>query len=333
MPELRKDPIIGRWIIIATERAKRPSDFISQTEEHISGFCPFCVGNEAKTPPEIFAHRQPGTRRDTPGWSLRVVPNKFPALQIEGNLNKRALGLYDQMNGVGAHEVIIETPNHELSLADLPPENFLQVLQAYKDRIIDLKGDNRFQYILIFKNHGSAAGASLDHSHSQLIALPVVPKRVSEEIRGANTYYLYRDRCVFCDIIQQEKEADLRIVNENEDFIAFCPFASRFPFETWVLPKKHEVNFENTLPAQLKTLGHILKDILLRIKKTLTDPPYNFLIHTAPFYEKDTNYYHWHIEIIPKLTKVAGFEWGTGFYINPTPPEEACTFLKQALPS
>jgi UDPglucose--hexose-1-phosphate uridylyltransferase len=330
VPELRKDPIIGRWIIIATERAKRPSDFRPKPEERLSGFCPFCVGNEGKTPPEVLAYRRPGTLPDTPGWSVRVVPNKFPALQIEGGLNKRGIGLYDRMNGVGAHEVIIETPDHEMTLANLPMDSFTQVLQAYKDRIIDLKKDPRFQYILIFKNQGLAAGASLDHSHSQLIALPIVPKRVSEEIHGANAYYLYRDRCIFCDIILQEFETMLRIVNENEHFLALCPFASRFPFETWILPKEHDVYFEDISFPFLQSLAHMLKDILQRLSRTLNNPPYNFLIHIAPFYEKDVSYYHWHIEIIPKLTNVAGFEWGTGFYINPTPPEEACKFLREA---
>ncbi len=241
------------------------------------------------------------------------------------------MGLYDRMNGVGAHEVIIETPQHDLTLAHLPLQDFINVLQAYKDRIIDLKQDKRFQYILIFKNHGQAAGASLDHSHSQLIALPIIPKRVSEEIRGANAYYLYRDRCIFCDILQQEKEAMVRILSENEDFIALCPYAARFPFETWILPKKHEVYFEDSSPNQLQSLANILKKILLALNQILNNPPYNFLIHPAPFYGKDVHYYHWHIEIIPKLTNVAGFEWGTGFYINPTPPEEACKFLQEAI--
>ncbi|MCL6583088.1 MAG: galactose-1-phosphate uridylyltransferase [bacterium] len=329
MPELRKDPIIGRWVIIATERAKRPSDFISQPQERMKGFCPFCVGNEDKTPPEVLAYRQSGTRPNTPGWSVRVVPNKFPALKIEGELDKRAVGLYDQMNGVGAHEVIIETPDHDLSLANLPLENFAQVIQAYQDRVIDLKRDPRFQYVLIFKNHGHAAGASLDHSHSQLIALPVIPKRVVEEIRGTNTYYLYRDRCIICDIIHQELEMEVRLIDQNQHFIALAPFASRFPFETWVIPKGHAVYFEAISQDQLWALAQILKCVLQRITTALNDPPYNFLIHSAPFYEKEIGFYHWHMEIIPKLTAVAGFEWGTGFYINPTPPEEACRFLRE----
>ncbi|MEW5802786.1 MAG: galactose-1-phosphate uridylyltransferase [bacterium] len=333
MPELRKDPIIGRWVIIATERAKRPSEFVPQPEERRSGFCPFCVGNEDKTPPEILAYRQPETLPDTPGWSVRVVPNKFPALQIEGGgLEKRGVGVYDQMNGVGAHEVIIETPQHDTALADLPIEHFLQVIQAYQDRIIDLKRDYRFKYVLVFKNQGRAAGASLDHPHSQLIALPIVPKRVIEEIRGTNTYYLYRDRCIICDIIQQELDMGVRLINQNKHFIAMTPFASRFPFETWIIPKEHDVYFEDSDPSQLRSLGHILKDILRRIAIILNDPPYNFLIHSAPFYEKEISFYHWHIEIIPKLAEVAGFEWGTGFYINPSPPEVACNFLREARP-
>ena len=333
MPELRKDPIIGRWVIIATERAKRPSEFVSRPEERKQGFCPFCVGNEDKTPPEVLSYRQPGTLPDTPGWSVRVVPNKFPALQIEGGLDKRGIGVYDKMNGVGAHEVIIETPHHDLTLANLPIENFIQVLQAYIDRIIDLKRDYRFKYMLIFKNQGHAAGASLDHPHSQLIALPIIPKRVVEEIRGTNTYYLYRDRCIICDIIQQEIDMGVRLIGQNQHFIAISPFASRFPFETWIIPKEHAMYFEASSPFQLQSLGQILKDILERIAITLNDPPYNFLFHSAPFYEKDASFYHWHIEIIPKLAHVAGFEWGTGFYINPTPPEVACKFLREAKPS
>ncbi|MFZ0964186.1 MAG: DUF4931 domain-containing protein, partial [Terriglobia bacterium] len=193
MPELRKDPVTGRWVIIATDRAKRPTDFVrDKVQIHGSGFCPFCYGNESKTPPEILAYRSDGSARNSPGWSLRVVANKFPALGIEGSLNRQGEGLYDKMNGIGAHEVIIETPKHELTLATLPVRQVEDVLWAYRDRIIDLKKDRRFKYILIFKNHGDAAGASLEHTHSQLIALPVVPKRVTEEVDGAREHYNFK---------------------------------------------------------------------------------------------------------------------------------------------
>ena len=198
MPELRKDPIIGRWVIIATERAKRPTDLQVPVEEYKGGtFCPFCEGNEDKTPPEILAYRKDGHEPDTPGWSLRGVPNKFPALQIEGGLNKRGEGMFDKMNGIGAHEVIIETPQHIKIMSALSEKQIEDVLWAYRDRILDLKKDKRFRYILIFKNQGLAAGASLEHTHSQIIALPIIPKRVAEEIEGAKRYYAYKDRCVY----------------------------------------------------------------------------------------------------------------------------------------
>ncbi len=331
MPELRKDPITGRWVIIATDRAKRPSDF-AREKVQIKGtsFCPFCTGNESKTPAEIFAHRQDGSPRNAPGWTLRVVPNKFPALGIEGSLDRQGEGLYDMMNGIGAHEVIIETPDHRMTLATLPVSRVEAVLWAYRERILDLKKDRRFKYMLVFKNHGEAAGASLEHTHSQLIALPVVPKRVSEEVHGAREYYGYKERCIFCDIIRQEAESGVRVVSENSDFIALSPFAPRFPFELWIVPKVHLSAFENSQKREFEQLAAMLKDMLVRLDKVLDYPAYNYIIHTSPVAEPTDDYYHWHLEIMPKLTKVAGFEWGTGFYINPTPPEESAKFLREA---
>jgi UDPglucose--hexose-1-phosphate uridylyltransferase len=331
LPELRKDPITGRWVIIATERAKRPSDFLrDKVQIHGSGFCPFCYGNESKTPPEILAYRSDGSTRNAPGWSLRVVPNKFPALGIEGSLNRQGEGLYDKMNGVGAHEVIIETPDHNMTLATLPSARVEDVLWAFRDRILDLKKDRRFKYILIFKNHGDAAGASLEHTHSQLIALPVVPKRVIEEVDGAREYYNFKERCIFCDILRQEAENEIRVIAENREFISVAPFAPRFPFEMWILPKEHRSAFEESQKNEFEQLAQILKDMLMRLDKVLDYPAYNYVIHTSPLPDSSNDYYHWHLEIMPKLTKVAGFEWGTGFYINPTPPEESAKFLREA---
>ncbi len=331
MPELRKDPITGRWVIIATDRAKRPSDFVrDKVEIRGSGFCPFCGGNETKTPPEIMAYRSDGSRPNTPGWSLRVVPNKFPALGIEGSLNRQGEGLYDKMHGIGAHEVIIETPDHAQTLATLPARRVEDVLWAYRDRIQDLKKDKRFQYILIFKNHGEAAGASLEHTHSQLIALPVVPMHVLEEIGGSREYYNYKERCIFCDINRQETEKGNRLIAENPEFLAVCPFAPRFPFEIWIIPKAHESAFEESQKHEFENLAGMLKDMLQRLDKVLDCPAYNYIIHTSPIQESSNDYYHWHMEIMPKLTKVAGFEWGTGFFINPTPPEESAHFLREA---
>jgi len=331
MPELRKDPILGRWVIISSERGKRPSDFtLPQERRREGGFCPFDSGNEYTTPPEILAYRDNGTEANKPGWKLRVVPNKFPALQIEGTLDRVGEGMFDKMNGIGAHEVVIETPNHEATLANMSPKAVEDVLWAYRDRIMDLKRDLRFRYVLIFKNHGIAAGATLEHSHSQLIALPIVPKRVREEVDGALIYYRYKERCIFCDIVHQELAAGIRIVCENSEFVAIAPFAPRFPFETWILPKKHESSFEDASPKLFVSLATMLQETLRRLDVVLENPAYNYILHTSPFREEDNEHYHWHIEIMPKLTKVAGFEWGSGFFINPTPPEEAARFLREA---
>jgi UDPglucose--hexose-1-phosphate uridylyltransferase len=330
VPELRKDPIHGRWVIISTERGRRPSDFTPEEKRSMGGFCPLCEGNEDKTPPEILSFRNNGTPPNTPGWSLRVVPNKFPALRIEGELGREGDGVYDKMNGIGAHEVVVETPRHQETLATLPPKALENVLLAYRDRIVDLRRDFRLRYVMVFKNHGVAAGASLEHSHSQIIALPIIPRRVTEEIEGAKAYFKYKDRCVYCDMIRQELHQKTRVVSENQGFISMAPFASRFPFETWILPKTHSPSFEQMEPFHYPQASQILSDTLRKLNQVLHDPPYNYIIHTSSSYEQDRDHYHWHFEIMPKLTKVAGFEWGTGFYINPTPPEEAAAYLREA---
>ncbi len=329
MSELRKDPILERWVIISVERGKRPSDFISPSHKKKGGFCPFCHGNEHTSPPEIIAFRPDNTPPNSPGWSLRVVPNKFPALQIHGELNKTGEGIFDMMNGIGAHEVIIETPDHNLSLATMPLKAVEDVLWAYNARLNDLKKDRRFKYVLIFKNEGEAAGATLEHSHSQLIALPIVPKFVKEEFDSAERYYNLKERCIFCDIINQEIETEKRVIYQNRNYISLAPFAPTVPFETWILPKKHESAFPQAEGA-FSDLAEILQRTLKQIDRILDIPPYNFIIHTSPFYKENNEHYHWHIEIIPKLTKTAGFEWGSGFYINPTPPEESAKFMREA---
>ena len=330
MPELRKDPIIGRWVIISTERGKRPHDFVVEPEVTKGGFCPFDEGNEHTTPPEVLAYRDPGTEPNSPGWQLRVVNNKFPALATEGELDRAGEGMFDKMNGVGSHEVIIESPDHHLTLATIPVEGFYRVLKAYRDRIVALSEDPRFRYVLIFKNQGRAAGASLEHSHCQLIALPIVPLNVAEELHGAHQYYRYKERCVYCDLILQELDDGRRLVAENDDFVTVCPFAPRFPMEAWILPKRHSPRFEEGTKHEYRNLARAMQDVLRRLGHVLTAPPYNYVIHSSPVNEADYTYYHWHIEIMPKLTQVAGFEWGTGFYINPVPPEDAAAQLRSA---
>jgi UDPglucose--hexose-1-phosphate uridylyltransferase len=203
-------------------------------------------------------------------------------------------------------------------------------LWAFRDRILDLKQDRRFKYILVFKYHGEAAGASLEHPHSQLVALPILPKQVVEELEGAKHYFANKERCIYCDIISQELASRVRVAAENADFVVIEPYAPRFPFETWILPKRHESAFENSPSHSYENLAHILRTVLIKSVHVLDNPPYNLVLHSSPIQENTNDYYHWHVEIIPKLTKTAGFEWGTGFYINPTSPEEAAKFLREA---
>ena len=330
MSELRKDPITGRWVIIAPERERRPLDFPVREEEAAAplGPCPFCEGNEDKTPPEIFALRAKGTKPNTPGWRVRVVPNKFPALRSEGELSPTRIGLFDMMNGVGAHEVVIENPAHDRSLSDYSQEEMGKVIQVYRERMLDLRKDERWQYIHIFKNHGRRAGASLGHSHTQLIALPEIPIQVKEELAAARGHFNDKRRCLFCDVLRLELDSGERVVLENENFICLEPFAPRFPLETWILPKEHRPHFFQMSREEEKSLSEILPQTLRRLKGVLGDPPYNYIIHTSPL-RQESGYYHWHLEIMPQLTRIAGFELGTGFFINPLSPEQAARQLKE----
>ncbi|MBU1006706.1 MAG: galactose-1-phosphate uridylyltransferase [Candidatus Omnitrophica bacterium] len=329
MSQLRRDPVTGRWIIVNISNSKTPEQYDLKPQVKKGGTCPFCPGSEKMTPPEIEAVRNKNTKPNTPGWSVRVVSNKFPALTIEGELDNHGIGIYDMSNGIGAHEVIVETTDHYKDLADLSIDEIKDVISKYRSRMSDLEKDPRFKYMLIFKNHGAPAGASLEHTHTQMVALPIVPKRVSEELKGASNYFGYRERCVFCDMIEQETHDKLRVVSENKDFISFCPFVPRFAFETWILPKRHDQNFHSISDEEIKEMAEVLKDTLVRLKKLLKDPPYNFIIHTAPVSDGANDHYHWHLEIMPKLTNVAGFEWGSGFYINQTSPESAAKYLKE----
>jgi UDPglucose--hexose-1-phosphate uridylyltransferase len=338
MPELRKDPILGRWVIISTERARRPDQFHAEYPRPASSTpCPFCEGHESQTPPEIYALRPQESLPNKPGWELRVVPSIAPFLRIEGDIERRGKGIYDVMSGVGAHEIVVETNQHIANIADLPDTQIAKVITCYIDRMNDLEKDRRFKYILVFKNYGwSAGGGHTEHARSQMIATPVTPKRVKEELLGARHYYDYHERCIYCDLIKQELESKSRLILDIDGFIAVAPFAARFPFEVWILPKKHSCDFVKLPPEQRLDLGRILKKVLSKIKKGLNDPPYNYILHTAPLRRPKVGYwksidedYHWHIEIMPRLTRVAGFEWGTGFYICPFPPEDAAQFLRE----
>ncbi len=331
MGELRRDPIVGRWVIVETQAPLLPGDFEKGQHHWNTDDCPFCYGNEDQTPPEIDALRDSKTQSNTPGWQVRVVPNKFPALQIEGDIDRNGLGIYDMSNGIGAHEVVIQSPYHHKEIPDLLDEEVENIILMCCRRAEDLKKDKRFKYILLFKNYGPSAGASLAHPHFQLIALPLIPKIPLEEIQGALEYFEFRERCLFCDMLSQETQEKKRVVSESQYFLAFCPFVSRFTFEIWILPRVHNSFFCAMAPAVAADLARILKDVLLRLRLVLSDPAYNFIIHTSPInHDADLAHYHWHIEIMPKLTRVAGFEWGTGFYFVSTPPELAAKYLREA---
>ncbi len=338
MSRLRKDPIVGRWIIISTERPKKPEDYHTEEPEDdvTPAECPFCGGNEAKTPHEIASFRTDKTAPDGSGWWVRVIPSKFPVLHVEGSLEREGSGIYDWMNGVGAHEYIIETPEHARRLEELSESQVEKVLWAYRDRILDLERDERLRYVLVLKNQGFEAGSALNHSHSQIIATPVIPKRVKEKLDGAKSYYDYKERCIFCDMVRQELADGARVVEESRHFLVFTPFAARFPFETWVYPKKHSCTYSDITKEEMMDFGRTLKNTLLRLSRTLDNAPYNYILYTAPnrlprhgYWHTLSEDFHWHLEIMPRLTRTAGFEWGSGFYINPTPPEDAAKYLRE----
>jgi len=343
MPELRRDPVIGRWVIISTERARRPDQFLdSSVEQEVLApgeKCPFCEGNEDMTPPEIYALRAPGTRPNGPGWSVRVLPSISPLLRVEAEMDRHGRGLYDIMNARGVHEVIVETPKH-IPESEIQSDQIAKTFNVILDRINDLERDHNIKYALCFKNFGTAAGGShIHHSRTQIIGTPVNLKRVKEKLAGAKAYYDYKDRCIFCDMIKQEISMGRRIVAESKGFVAISQFASRFPFETWILPKRHSCDFYKMDRSDVPDLAELVKNIFSKLRNVLGEFPYNFVLHTAPFRrdaEKKHYWqtidldYHWHIEILPILTRVAGFEWGSGFYINPLPPEDAAKALREA---
>lgn len=344
MSQLRKDPISGRWVIIAGERSKRPDDFRQAGKERAAeppGFCPFCPGNESKTPPEVFALRPESSPADSPGWQVRVVPNKFPALSRGAPAQRNGEGLFVRMDGVGVHEVVIETPDHGREMSDLSLDQLKDVLRVYRERIKSIEREKHYRYIQVFKNKGREAGASLSHPHTQIVATPIVPKRVKEEIYGADRLLAKHGECAFCLILRHEAERGERIILRNDHFCVLSPYASRFPFEMRVNPVRHSARYADITEDELGSLAETMRTVLTRLKNSLSDPPYNFLIHQAPNARMTLNgsrvvsvdrSYHWHIEIIPVLTKVAGFELGTGLYINPVSPEIAAQTLSLEAP-
>ena len=328
MSELRKDPVTDRWVIIATERSKRPHANRTTTASDRDQACPFCAGREGETPPEVLAFRDPSTPANTPGWRVRVVPNKYPALADAEDISQPTGSPYVGLSGVGAHEVIIENPRHCLSMAELGEGEVEDVLRAYRGRLIVLQNDQRWKSILIYKNEGSAAGATLEHVHSQLLALPIVPREVDQEWRALVSHHDATNGCLYCEMLNTERADGRRIIFETAAFMAFCPFASRFPLEIWLMPKEHSPAFDAMANDELRQLAFMLRESLQRLAR-IVDAPLNYMIHSAPLRESRRERYHWHLEILPRITKVAGFELASGYYINTVAPEIAAQQLRE----
>jgi UDPglucose--hexose-1-phosphate uridylyltransferase len=328
MSHLRKDPSTGRWVVF--EEGPQEPRVVATT-------CPFCGGNEAMTPPEIAAWGPPGRRTNQPGWQVRVVANIRPALRIEEPLTRKAERMYDAASGTGAHEIVIETPEHRDSLSDLSCKHIALVLTAWAERVRDLKRDKRIRSVFVFKNQGLLAGAVIPgHTHSQVIGLPVTPKALKEMLEGARAHYRLKERCVFCDILREELEMERRVIAVSERFVAIAPYASRHPYECWILPREHSPDFETSDADAFLDLAAVLKALLERLEAVLPEPAYNLFLYSGPSRDRRVGYwttldqdFHWHIAILPRLTQVAGFEVGTGFYANTVTPEAAAATLRE----
>ena len=336
--QLRRDPITGRWAIILNDEFDL-NDLIIQSPKlkNKSQTCPFCENNENMTPPEIMALRNPGSPPNGPGWRVRVIPDRNPVLQIYGDINNRGVGLYDVLDGIGAHEIVIETPTHNQSVVDLSEDQIQEVLCTYKERILDLKKDERLRYIVVHKNTGEAIGETAHHCYSFVIGSPVTPKRVKDELVNSREYFQFKERCLFCDIIRQEATMKERLVLEDGLFFAYTPFASRRPFELWIGPQKHETFFEQN--TEMKMLSKMLKALFTKLFKLLKNPDYILAIHSGPnlqagkrrgYWQTLERDFHWHIEITPRLATDTSLEVGSGFPVNPVPPERAAELLRNA---
>ncbi|MFQ5707597.1 MAG: DUF4931 domain-containing protein [bacterium] len=339
--QFRRDPITGRWTIIVQYenylndvilKRQQPKDARGKNKKTT---CSYCEGFEAETPSEIYAIRNNSSQKNEPGWKVRVVPEQTPMLQIYGDLNNRAVGMYDVLDGIGAHELIIESPKHNDRMASMDIDQISDILTTIRGRILDLKRDERFRYVLFHKNYGEESGAVVGHSYSHIIATPITPTLVKSELMNAMEYFQYKERCVFCDVINQELSDSERVVMETEKYLAFAPFASRTPFETWILPKDHETFFEWNV--ENRPLAEILREILRRLTKKLANPNYIMVLHSGPniaagklrgYWKTLERDYHWHIKIAPKFRGYKSFEIGSGFQVNMVPPEVAAKTLR-----
>ncbi len=330
MSELRLNRLTGEWVIIAPERAKRgsnlPHPVASIAIPAFDPACPFCRGNESASGDTLYS--APG---DDGGWAVRSIMNKFSALSPQGEVacavGSREIG--ETVNGVGLHEVLVETPHHDLSLSQLPVEQMQRVIEGYLNRFLHCYADPRVRHVIIFKNHGLDAGASQQHSHSQVVGIPIVPGQVMDRLEGAARFFDETGQCLACSMIAQELETGTRIVAENAHFIAFVPYAALSPFHMWIFPKVHAASF-CSLPAEaVRDLAEILRTILAKVHGLLANPPFNLVIRSLGPKENDAPHFHWYIPIVPRVIRAAGFELGTGMYINPSLPETSAQALRE----
>lgn len=323
-PQYRRDPVTGHWLLTASERSHRPIHESNPTVPTLDlRSCSFCEGNEDQTPTELLALRDGGSA-DTPGWTVRVVPNRYPAARmalrdVDPQSAKSQIGR--TCPGVGAHEVVIERPDHHWTITDLSDQHVADIFEVYRQRLRFLRTKRPLRYALVFKNVGQAAGASQEHVHSQILATTSLPPRIQDEMAGSERYYEQNARCVFCDMMHWEAKRAERIVKEDDDFFAWCPYASRFPYELWLAPKTHMSRFEDVKPDKIGALGAFIRSLLVTLETMAATSAYNYYIHTAPFAAGCDAYYHWHVEITPRTSGIAGFELGTGMFINSVPPE------------
>lgn len=328
MPELRQNLISGEWVIISTERAKRPEDFVKGKKEKVilppyKEDCPFCPGHEDKTPPETYRIG------DEKNWKVRVVYNKFAALSLEGERTRKTDGIYHSMNGVGIHEVIVEHPSHNVLTALVSREEVIDIIRAYINRYISAQKDERIEAIIIFKNYGLGAGTSLEHPHSQLIATPIVPPQLRNRIEQAIHYFDDTGKCIFCDTLKSELTIKKRVILETGHFVSFIPYAALSPFHIWIFPKRHMASFIEINEDEIKDLASILKLTLAKLYYGLDNPDFNYTIRSIPIGEKGVEYLHWYISLIPRVSQTAGFELGSGMFINVALPEKSAEYLRQ----
>ena len=334
MPQLRQDLITGRWVAVATERARRPDSFTQAVKEPVAArdTCPFCPGHEAMTPPEVLAYRAPGLPANGEGWSIRVVPNLYAAFRLEPNGQEQREGRFWQRDAIGACEVLISSPDHRAPTPMLERGQVEEIIQSYVDRYRHHASNPALEYVLILYNHGRPAGASLEHPHSQLYAIGLEPPSFNDEVEGARRFRQANDACVFCRTLEDERRAGTRVVFENEAFVVFAPYAARTPFETWIMPRRHTASFGDLgLSREKPALAEALQVTLKALSEGLNDPPFNYFIHSAPLRANVSDAYHWHLELIPKLSTAAGFELGTGMWINVVKPEDSAAFLRERI--